>query len=747
MKNKNSSNDSIVNPASSEESVSDTSSVDTGDAGQSEDLLEKYGDLNLVSDSNENTGSEGNTVSDDDSVSGYEFADESKPNRFKALFMKKPAKPKKTWRQRSVIERLIALIPSVFIIGFIVATPILYDKTEVYEPYTFYCSVGFAILSVLIGVFCIRLGKVFGWIVTALTPGAAFLLTEFFTHSPFEMERRFIIVNLFIYYLIAAVVLFITGSQKAAVAFSVGLPMLFGITNYYVLQFRGTPFFPWDIASAGIAADVVGNYEVVIPWHVTFIMCAFVFMLQLGFICTPRIRLHLWWLRAPMSIVTVVALVLLSTYIQDKGPTDLKMYPHLFSPKHVYKVNGAGVTFVYTLQFSGLDEPDGYSPEKLSDMLDEYEAETLAEGEKLPNVIIIMNEAFSDLKTMVNYRQSMPVTPYIDSMIKDTVKGTVHVSVKGGNTPNSEFEFLTGISMANMTPGSIPYQQHIKGETPTLVKQVSELGYRTVGMHPYGATGWKRNQVYEWFGFDETYFSQDFAYAERIRSYYSDRATYKKIIDIYLNKEQDQPLFVFDVTMQNHGGYAADNNGTFVPQAYATGLPSTYYVNTYLSLIKESDQAFGELVEFFKTQDEPTVILMFGDHQPHDGYVASLLNYYNVKIESGSIDEQLRRYTVPFVMWANYDIVEGSGIDTSLNYLSSLLFEKAEIPRSSTQMYLSALSEKYPVVTEGHYQTADGIYHSAADIPNIKELTEYKMLSYNMIADRKNTLDKIYSYK
>ncbi|MBE6707933.1 MAG: LTA synthase family protein [Ruminococcaceae bacterium] len=660
--------------------------------------------------------------------------------------LRDPTKPH--WYTRSPKERLVTMIPGLIMLIVVVIAWIQAKDVIVYDDSyntELRLSLGISAAALLIGVFCIRLGKFFGWLVTAATPAAVFLLTEYFTHNPFEMTKPIVITNLIFYYGTAILVLFLTGSMKVSIVTTAGIPMIFGLVNYYTLEFRGSPLFPWDIASAGVAADVVDNYTIIISWHVCFLICAFLFIIMLGFICTPRIKISLWWLRAPISVFAAVALVMTGSFVQVNGIKELKMYPYLFSPKQVFKKNGAAVTYAYTLQFTGVQKPDGYSPEKLDSLLSEHDGETLTEDSKRPNVIVIMNEAFSDLKTMVDYEQNKPVTPYIDGMTEDTVKGTLHVSVKGGNTANSEFEFLTGISMANLTPGSIPYQQYLTGDTPTFATQLEELGYTTVGMHPYGATGWNRDDVYEWFGFDETYFSDSFSGFEKIRNYYSDAATYRKIIDLYENKDEGKPLFVFDVTMQNHGGYSSQFEN-FTPELYVSGIASQSPINMYLSLINKSDEAFGELVEYFKAQDEPTVILMFGDHQPHDSYVKALLTKYGVTIEPGSLDEQLRRYTVPFVMWANYDIEEETGVESSINYMSSILCEKAGIPRSSTQMYLTSLYEKYPVVCEGHYGTADGKFHDATTLTDIPELMDYRMLSYNMIADRDNTLEKIYSY-
>lgn len=652
-------------------------------------------------------------------------------------------------RDRSIAALIGSLLPTLLMLA-VTAVAIFQSAGSEYRV-EFILSVVIAVAAAFIGLLGLRLGKVCGWILIALAPAAVFLLTEFFTHNPFDMiitdgHPELFFMNLLFYYGAELFVLFITGSMKAAVAVTAVIPMLFGIANYYTLEFRGTSLFPWDIMSAGIAADVVDNYTFIISFRVCFIVCAFLFIIMLGFLCTPRIRLKLWWLRAPVAVLSAVSVVLGGIYVQsDAGVAALGMYPYLFTPNHVYKVNGAAVTFAYTLQFADIDKPDGYSPERLSELMAEYEPEEVSEDTTLPNVIVIMNEAFSDLRTAANYRESIPVTPYIDSMRSNTVKGTCHVSVKGGNTPNSEFEFLTGFSMAHFSAGSIPYMQYLEGDTPSFASQLAELGYKTVAVHPYGAGGWNRDKVYEWFGFHDFYSSADFSGSEKIRNYYSDAATYKKIIELYESKDEGEPLFVFDVTMQNHGGYTTQY-GNFTPSAYISGLSETGVTNTYLSLINKSDEAFGELVDYFEAQSEPMVILMFGDHQPNDNVVNPIWNMNNISVESGTLEEQLLRYTVPFVMWANFDIEEETGVNISAYYLSTLLCEKAGIPRTAAQMYLSELFEKYPVITAGHYGDANGSYYDAVAMEGESELNDYAMLSYNAVADSKNLLSNLFSY-
>lgn len=171
-----------------------------------------------------------------------------------------------------------------------------------------------------------------------------------------------------------------------------------------------------------------------------------------------------------------------------------------------------------------------------------------------PNIVVVMNESFSDLTTYLEgYETSTDPMPYVRSLTNrgDVVSGTCAVSSgMGTGTANSEFEFLTGNSMAYFK-GNTPYVQFIDAETPSLASLLAGRGYSTMAMHAYERAGYNRVKVYDRLGFE----------------------TYKGIED-------------FDVDLD-----------------YARGYPT--------------DEAnYRQLISYFETVDEPTVVLFFGDHEP-----------------------------------------------------------------------------------------------------------------------------------
>jgi hypothetical protein len=242
--------------------------------------------------------------------------------------------------------------------------------------------------------------------------------------------------------------------------------------------------------------------------------------------------------------------------------------------------------------------------------------------------------------------------------------------------------------------------------------------------------------------FDEMYFYKNFQDPEIIRSYISDQTTFDKIEELYEEKDPSERLFVFDVTMQNHGSYykSFDN---FTPDVSVIGGKGAYLSSTeqYLSLIKRSDEAFRNLCEYFSGQDEKTIILMFGDHQPADYVVRSIQ-----QISENSLEGQQQRYLVPYVMWANYDIEEREGSISSPNYMAIPLLEEAGIPLTGYQKFLKELSEKIPVITQNAAMDSDGKFYERHDRALDSVLFEYSLLQYNDLADTKHRLEHFFTY-
>ena len=596
---------------------------------------------------------------------------------------------------------------------------------------------------------------IFNVVLFSIFPIAAFYLMEFYEHNPFE-EVRFMagFFNIILFELIAWILYFVTGRAKWALRAVFIVAMVFGLINHYVMLFRSTPFVPWDIFSIGTATSVASNYDFAPTAGVVVVTVIFIALIMLMHFVDFRIKWKFRFRLIP-TVLGILALCLFVNALQDEDfQTDNYLYPFLFTPAYMTKVNGMAVTFAMDLKFVAVDKPDGYSRQKAKELLDSYSGTddnsdaanntAITDKSDYPNIIVVMDEAFSDLSVLGDFDTNTDYMPFVHSLEKgneNTITGYLNTSVCGGNTADTEFEFLTGNTMAFLPVGSIPYQQYIKSKTPSLASYLKSIGYATYAQHPYYSSGWNRDTVYPLLGFDNLSFMQDYSNQRFVREYISDETSFDKIIETYENKPDGQPAFIFNVTMQNHGGYTNTYYG-FDNTVTADKLNNSA-LDQYLSLIKLTDEDLKNLIEYFSNVDEKTIVVFFGDHQPNDTVASSVLAANGMDYNNLSNEELKLRYQVPYVIWANYDIDEAAGKDTSVNYLAANVLKAAGVPTNDYQSFLLKLQEEYPVISAVRTdKTADKASNKSDKATGSKKnqtdsdmLNNYKILQYYRLFD------------
>ncbi|MBR3770333.1 MAG: LTA synthase family protein [Lachnospiraceae bacterium] len=587
-----------------------------------------------------------------------------------------------------------------------------------------------------------------GIIALLLVPVLAFLLLEWYGHNPFEEVReKAMWFNIFLFELIAWILFFVTGRARLALRLELVAAMVFGLANTYVVKFRTNPIVPWDFMSIRTAASVASNYDLTPDKRMLLVSGLFLLLiavLQFVKLRLPMLalkketfdwkengkKLALRLLPAGLSMLVLTGFV---GKLQDENfQTRNYLYPFLFTPVYMTDVNGIAVTFAMNLAYMSIDEPEGYDREEVQAILAEYES--TEKESRMPNIIVVMNEAFSDMASVAEFTASEDYMPFMHSLqqgAENTITGNLQVSVCGGNTANSEFEFLTGNSMAFLPQGSIPYQQYLIEEIPSIPLHLKEMGYYTVAAHPYHASGWERNTIYPMLGFERSIFINEYDRGNKLRTYISDAECVDKIIQIYEEKVDGTPLFMFNVTMQNHGGYT-DEYANFTPDITVEGLNSLP-VEQYLSLMKVSDAEFARLVDYFSQVEEDTMIVFFGDHQPNDAVAGPLVKLNGGNVKNFTNEELLTRYEVPYAIWANFDIEEETGANTSLNYLGVEMFEAAGMKNYTYQNFLQELEETYPVISAMQVQRADGTVSNIA--AEEEGLRLYQSIQYYYLFD------------
>lgn len=564
-------------------------------------------------------------------------------------------------------------------------------------------------------------------------PFAIFYLTNSYLFDPREFFNwQKYLINYLFFALMLWALFFVIGRFRVAALIETVFFMIFGLADYFVYNFRGNPILPWDINSVKVAASVADNYSYKLDGYVWNVLSGFVALIILECFCEIKLKkgLYAYGVRLVGVFACIFSIYGLVIYLNDEQHIyDIEMYPFVFQQDVMTKRNGLMLTFMYDFNFVKVKKPSGYSDKKAEKYLSEYE-DKVTEGSKTPDVIVIMNEAFSDMAVIGDITTNEDYMPFIHNMMKgydNTVSGYLNMSIVGGNTPNSEYEFLTGDSLKFLPMGSIPYQQYMFGKRDSLVSQLNDLGYNTIAMHPYYEKGWNRYNVYDYFGFDEKYFKDTSTLVGRnVRNYYSDDSLVNWIID-KSKQAGDEPQFTFAVTMQNHSGFT-ENFDNLPHTISVSGLEGNDAISNYFSLVKLTDEAVEKLINHYKNVDRDTVIVFFGDHQPNTTIGNPILRMHGMDPENLSKEENTLRYKVPYFIWANYDIEEETDKEISANYLSGLMVEKAGIKETPYQLFLKDLREEYPVISA--VRTCDTKYLPISDEDDEEDIKKYNIIQY-----------------
>ena len=546
---------------------------------------------------------------------------------------------------------------------------------------------------------------------------------------------------------------------------------MIGVINYHLLIFRGSPFQLTDVMSVGTAADVASTYVVTMTAPLLLTGSVTFFAICLACVAGFSRKRRRWYDFVATAVLLAYLFVSVGYFYEDKTWEENSLVINFWNPLQGYEDYGTTLSLAMAGKHLRPEKPEQYSAGAAKEIMqaavdanqqlnqeaelpasDVETAVTAEPAEKAtvenPNIIAIMSESYADLRVHGDFQTTVPVMSYYDSLQENTIRGNLAVSVLGGGTCNSEFEFLTGLTTAFLPNGVMAYQQYIGSETPSMASILKDQGYKAIAFHPGKPDSWRRNSVYPYFGFEEFLTEEDMENPKYMRgAYVTDSSDYKEVIRLFEEKAEDEKLFLFNVTIQNHGGYQLDTVG--MPKWVSMQGKYGRYTETeqYLSLMQASDTALQELITYFKKVDEPTLIVFFGDHQPsvEGDFIAALkgkpLNELN-------LEEVQSRYVTPFFIWANYDIEEAYYENISVNYLSTLAMKTAGVEMPAYNQYLYQLYDELPMINALGYADHAGNYYYPTDESELtKAIEEYKIVQYNYLFGGMNRLDDYYTIK
>ncbi len=623
-----------------------------------------------------------------------------------------------------------------------------------------------------------KAATVWHFILLVIMPFAGITMTECLNDRfIYDMTYLGLLANYVVFLVLYCLVYGLSGSLKISFVSVNAVLFGFALAHSYIMNFRGTPFLPMDFFSITTAAGVANTYSYIPTYKEMTGILLFVLVTVIGLKAqTPRHKTLAKIIGR--SITTTFAVTVIVLFYFTDIFTGMGVTPDFWNQTRGYRNYGFVYNFFSNMNYLKMDEPSGYNPDDVGEFVsstvqsgepEENKKPPAQVSETSPNIICIMNESLADLSVLGEFETNIDYMPFMRGLKKNTVKGNLYVPVIGAGTSNSEFEFLTGHSTAFLPSGSNAYMLYLKNPIASLVSTLEGQGYSSYSFHPYYAAGWNRTTVYKNLGFDRFVSLENImdiglmdefknagndgdylqslveqAYPKHadnmlLRQYISDSFDYQELIKDYEKHDSKVPYFAFNVTMQNHGGYTG-TFANFEQEVYTTSTSEQYTkVNNYLSLVKKSDDAFRELIKYFGKVEEPTIICMFGDHQPtvEPEFIAEILGVDDLSRLTPE-QEQLRHVT-PFYIWANYDIEEKKIERLSANYLSSLVLDIAGVELTEYNKYLLNLAQTLPVIDTVGYIDAQGNYFRWSDSsPYNSILDEYEKVQYNNIFDQDN---------
>ena len=541
-----------------------------------------------------------------------------------------------------------------------------------------------------------------------------------------------VLMNLIWYYLLFLLCRLILGRRRRAAATAAGLSFFVGIVNHYVLRFRGRILFPADLTAWETAANVADAFDFSLDAAMrqgAVLLAAYLFLVWM---CVPQRRRD----KLPRWLAGLLVLVEVG-YCFVFFKTGALPALGIYTQQWVTQANGFLLNFTVALRYSALDKPEDYSRGQVLELMESYPTKAGDPSVVRPtNIIVVMNESFADLTIFEGLEASEDPTPFLHSMEENTVRGWMYSPVTGGGTASVEFEYLTGFSTVFQPPHTVAYQLYAEEGMPSLAALAGSVGYDSTAFHPYKSSGWNRPIVYEDMRFDHQLYEEDVTDPYLVRRYVSDQSDYEMLYSI-TDREEGDPAFIFNVTMQNHSSYAQGWNNLEKTVTLSTEQRTAdTTAEQYLALMRASDDALRDLITHYERSSEPTMIVFFGDHQPplKNAFYEQL---YGKPLDQRTTEEVLKQYATPFFLWTNYDIQEREDVVLSPNYLGVLTAQAAGLPLTGFMNFLSQLYEELPVITPVGLITGDGQVVKREELTGEQQewLMAYETLNYCGIVD------------
>jgi len=427
------------------------------------------------------------------------------------------------------------------------------------------------------------------------------------------------------------------------------------------------------------------------------------------------------------------------SWVRDR----LQIIPMMWDQTENYRHNGFMVAFALNLPMANVTAPAGYMSEAIDKIPVNSALPAGTSHRGKPDVIVLMSESFWDPTHLPNVKLSPDPMP----TIREMQSGNLFSPEFGGMTANVEFEALTGFSNAFLPYGSIPYQQYIRNPIPSLATFFRAEGYVSRAVHPFQKWFWNRSAVYKSFGFDDFKSEENMPAMQKRGIFASDESLTKEII-----RQADElrdPFFFFTVTLQGHGPYEANRYAKNTIKVEGD-LPAVdrQVLETYAQGVKEADDSLKMLMDWAKTRDRETIIVLFGDHLPPLNTVYSSTGFMNGVTASrkGPLAQMKAQHETPLVIWSNKTGPKKDVGSISPAFLSYQILKQGGFEHPYYTGFLGRVFKQFPILDR--YMLVDAKGKDKPGWSRAKQIApairDYRFLQHDMMFGKRYGTDRFF---
>ncbi len=528
--------------------------------------------------------------------------------------------------------------------------------------------------------------------------------------------------------------------------------LVFAFANHMKQALNGAPIMISDLALAGSPGELlsflrpgldIGDGTRVAIW------AALGLLTVIGvFGCSQKKRIARWRVRLGGSVLGLVTITLCLTLSPAKA---VLSGPHDEIQAERNGRLGLLAGFYSGWRDSAVRQPSAYNENNMNTILRTAQraAATAPNVQKdvVPNVIMLMSESFCDPEIVLpNIDFKDDPIPNYHALAESFPSGGFLTNTYAGGTGNVEMEVITGLPIAFL--GTAEDLTALRDRTaynrvPSIVKEFSGQGYATEFVHSYNSKLYNRSENLPAVGFDKILFEEDFPEdAEKAGGYLSDMALTEKLIEQFEQRDKSKPLFLFGLSMENHQPYFGEKFDGSSGLRYSGGKldkAGQETLDNVLQGLNDADAALGALVQYFEKQDEPTIIVFWGDHLPglNTGFggetLYSILDYIDSdETKDWDAATMKKMHTTRYLVWNNYGAEFDMPQEMSTLGLGTHLLDWVGIPKSLYYHWVDMALEDMLLYRQRLFVTAEG--EALIDPPSSSTVArDYRNLVYDIV--------------